>query len=424
VQCRLHVADGSARWHLVRAIRAGHSGDETKWIGTLTDIEDEKRAEQFVWEHQKRESIGALAGGIAHDFNNLLCAIIGGVCYALEGLPSNDISKPLLEGALEAGERAARLTRELLAYAGKASCLKKAIDISEIVRSSIDALKERLPDNLEPALLLRRHLPPVTADPQQIEQIVTNLVLNAAEATVPGQRNRIAIRTGVEQITNPRTTSTGSVNPGVYVLIEVRDTGGGIDAAALPKIFDPFFSTKFPGRGLGLAAVDGIVRSLAGAIEVTSTAGGGSVFRILIPALVQEAELAGGELAQGSCSARTILVVDDEPVVRNMAKAVLEDAGYMVEVAAGGEQALGALRAAPEKFSLVLLDFAMPGLSGEATLDLIRQTHPELPVVVCSGYLVSDVQRMLAGRAVTGFLEKPFRTETLRDTVANFAKGL
>ena len=415
VQCRFRSVGDTLRWQLLRALPLQLDGRPVKWLGTLTDIEDQRRAERLLHQRQKLESIGVLAGGVAHDFNNLLVGIIGGVSYALEVLPGDDPLRPVLEMAFKAGDRAAHLTRQMLAYAGKGSFQVENVQLGQVVNATWQLIQASIPSSVDVKLLIRPNLPSIHADPTQLQQIVMNLMINASEAVPTGRQGIIIVSTDVEHIQAPRSTWSADIAPGEYVVLEVRDNGCGIDAATLNKIFDPFFTTKFTGRGLGLAAVHGIVRSNHGAIEVESTPGKGSTFRVLLPAS-GEAGTGSPDApaeAHGKAAQGRILLVDDEEIVRSSARSALQHGCHQVDTAASGQEALEKLKADPGRYSLVFLDLGMPGLDGEQTLTLLRQIAPDLPVVICSGYSDVEVRSRFQGKAVNGFLQKPFDFRSL-----------
>jgi two-component system, cell cycle sensor histidine kinase and response regulator CckA len=382
-------------------------------------VHDQRRTEQLLHERQKLESIGILAGGVAHDFNNLLVGIVGGASFALDILPPDHELRPILDGVLKAGDRAAQLTRQLLAYAGKGRFQVENVDLAQNLRASWELIQASLPRSVDLKCVIPPDLPLIRTDPTQLQQIMMNLMLNASEAIPPDRQGFVVIRADVERIHAPRSTSSGDLSPGEYVVIEVRDNGAGMDAALLSRIFDPFFTTKFTGRGLGLAAVHGIVRSNKGSIEVSSVPGNGSTFRVLLPAS------AGNGPPAAQPSLRTpqtagrglILVVDDEEIVRNTAQAILEHSGHTVEAAASGQDALARLSRS-HGVSLVLLDLNMPGLDGKQTFQAIRRLHPELPVVIYSGYSDSEVRGRFQDEKVNGFLQKPFQLRTLSAKVS------
>ena len=297
------ASDGSYRWHLVRAVpMRGNSGKHTHWFGTCTEIEQQKRTEESRLEKQKLESVGRLAGGIAHDFNNLLAVILGNTSMVMKSLASFHPARPSLEEVISAGDRAAQLTRRLLAYAGRANCFFEYIRMDHLVRSVCDRVQASLPDTIRFEIESERDLPPIRADVAQVRQIIMDLVVNAAEA-IGDSGGTISVHTGVVEINEEAARRNGfrsqEILAGTHVALEVRDTGCGMDEETQRMMFDPFYSTKFTGRGLGLAAVQGFVRSHRGGIEVDSAPGRGSRLRVLLPAAVDVVELRGVETQRG-----------------------------------------------------------------------------------------------------------------------------
>jgi PAS domain S-box-containing protein len=282
------AADSSYRWHLVRAVPFhGGAGTAASWLGTCTEIESRKQAETLDLQREKVESIGQLAAGIAHDFNNLLVGIVGGASYVMETLPSTHPAQKILQGVVEAGERAAELTGKMLVYAGKGNLYVQPTDLNQLVRDACDSLRTSIPKSIRLHIPAGQELPPVTTDSRQMRQVIVDLVMNAVEAIREGAAGTVSVRTRTVEV---RAGSTSAVTAGRYVVLEVRDTGCGMSEETQKRIFDPFFTTKFMGRGLGLAAVHGFVRSNGGDIEVDSTPGRGACFRIFLPALRDEAE--------------------------------------------------------------------------------------------------------------------------------------
>ncbi len=406
------------RWFMGRALPVrDEAGQIVKWFGTCTDIDEQKRAQQAVLQTQKLESIGLLAGGVAHDFNNLLVGIMGGASFALGTIPPAHPAYAMLQGVVDASERAAHLTRQMLAYAGKGRFVIEPVDLSDMVSRTSQLVSASIPKSVELKLQVEAHLPTVQTDPGQMQQVVMNLIINAAESIGENRHGLVVVRTRAEHIEagSLRQDAAGNaIAPGLYTVLEVQDTGAGIDTATLTKIFDPFFTTKFTGRGLGLAAVLGIVRSHQGAIEVDTVVGRGSTFRVLLPA---ERAGAGFESPRRAVESfgggnETVLVIDDEALVRNLSKAALEKAGYHVIVAAAGVPGLEGMRDHPE-IALVLLDMSMPEMSGRQVLEGLQTINPETPVVICSGYSEDEVYRQFSGLDMAGVLQKPFTASAL-----------
>ncbi len=422
-------------------LRTTPRGDDTRWtsliarayfrdtadgrkavraIGTVQDITDRKLLEDRLAHAQKMEAIGLLASGIAHDFNNLLVGVIGNASLLQEVLPGDNEVQPVLARIVSAGQHATFLTRQLLAYAGKGAVEAEPVDLSQVVRDSVELLRSTIPSKIELKLSLAESLPPVRADHSQIEQVFMNLVLNASEA-IGGEAGSITVETGTrelrERMLNPETGV--ELRAGPYVVLEVRDTGCGMDEQTRRRIFDPFFTTKFVGRGLGLAAVSGIVRGHGGAIEVSSEVGRGSRFTVLLPVTETKSGPTEGK-PQPVTDLRgtgTMLLVDDEEVVRNMASAALTRMGYDVLLAANGPEALKCLRESAGFVTLVILDLGMPGMGGAEVLPELREIRPDLKVVISSGYTESEAMRMFQGMRVSGFIQKPYTTTQLAEQV-------
>jgi PAS domain S-box-containing protein len=282
----LRAHDQTWRWHLMRTapIRTTEGGP-FRWFGTFTDIEDQKRAQEALRQREKLDSIGLLAGGIAHDFNNLLVGIMGGASFALDSIEKTHSAYPMLEIVLHSSERAAALTQQLLAYAGKVRILLEPADISQVARDACREVRLSIPDNIRLEIETGTDIPLIPMNAGQMRQVILNLVMNAVEA-MGEERGFITVKTGLEPVLQgqPQSNVLGyELPPGQYAVVEVADSGPGMEDHVRTHIFDPFFTTKFTGRGLGLAAVQGIIRSLRGAIQVRSAAGHGSTFRLLLP---------------------------------------------------------------------------------------------------------------------------------------------
>jgi len=399
--------DVSSRWVLWKSDGKPHG-----WLEINRDITERKRMEAHLRDTQKMESLGVLAGGIAHDFNNLLTGIMGNISLALEMVEASPPIRQMLTSSLRASEQAAFLTRQILAYAGKGQFLVQAVDLSNVVRDSLSLVSSSIARSVHMDLELAKALPAVTADATQLQQVVMNLIFNAAEAIGDGP-GKILVRTATQEVAPDHESvpfEVGVLHPGLYAVLEVRDTGMGIEPQLRSKIFDPFFTTKFTGRGLGLAAVAGIVRALHGAVSVESVAGEGTTFRVMLPA--------GSRSEVQPKPHEPILVVDDEEIVRTTARAMLLSRGYQVLLAEDGQKALEIFGERKGEIALVLLDMAMPLMSGEETLRLLKSLRPDLPVIVSSGYSEREAIRRFGGLGVAGFLQKPYTVNALLDKVA------
>ncbi len=428
------ASDRSDRWHLIRMVSMKESnGENGKWLGTCTDIEDLKRAERAIQHKQKWESIGLLAGGIAHDFNNLLVGILGGASYASEVLPAIHPIQPTLDNIVKSGERAAQLTRQMLAYSGQGHFFIERVDLRAAVQETIQLVRALIPRNVRLTVQAAEPLPLVETDASQMHQVLMNLIINAAEAIPENQPGTITVRTSAEEI-GPGSVPAGLAIPnepaaGTYIVVEVRDTGCGMDEATKSKIFDPFFTTKFTGRGLGLAAVQGILRSTGGWISVESAPGEGSTFRVVVPAAARAAALQEPlepveEPRAEQIAGNTILIIDDEEVVRQVAQIALERAGYQVLAAADGANGLTLLEEHKADISLVLLDMGMPEMSGKEVLKRIRASGITVPVVICSGYSEPEVLRQFADCDFTAVIQKPFKAKELPERVTRALKSV
>ncbi len=387
--------------------------------GSTRDVTDRRRAEEQqrlqearMRESARLESLGIMAGGIAHDFNNLLVGVLGNASLLEECLQPHD--RQMAKEIVLAAERAAELTRQMLAYSGKGQFSVEIFDLNELIRENLTLLRASLSRSVTVDLELGAAPCFVEADRTQIHQIVLNLLINASEA-IGDRPGRVSIH--VEQV--ERRTATVSpwlhtpVPPGRYARLEVRDTGCGMSPETLARIFDPFFTTKFTGRGLGLAATLGIVKGHKGEIEVESAPGAGTLFRVFLPASGPPVGRRTRRTpATATVSNRTILVVDDEDVVRRMAMAALESRGFRVLLAANGTEALEKLRERRD-IALVVLDLTMPVMTGEEALPLIQASHPELPVVLSSGFGEAEIARRFGSAALAGVLQKPYTINAL-----------
>ncbi len=389
--------------------------------------EEASRVQLRLLERAKLESLGVLAGGVAHDFNNLLTGIMGNASLALEFVETEHSARPLIQASIDGSERAAKLTNQLLAYSGKGKFVIEAVQLSKLAEEIAGLVQLSVPRHVRLEIERNPTLPLVEADVAQMQQVIMNLVINGAEA-VTDPKGKVTVRAGtrfLDHDTIKRAFPLAELTPGDHVWLSIADTGHGMDQATLDQIFDPFFTTKFTGRGLGLAAVQGIVRSHRGVLQVESELGKGSVFTLYLPVAENTgAGKAGGMNIQASRSdGGTVLVVDDEAVVRDTAGAALRHFGYNVIEAQDGLEALRLMEIHPDQqVGLVLLDLTMPVMGGEETFRRLRKDDPTLPILITSGYAEQEALQHFAADEFSAFLQKPFSVHTLVDQVRHMAR--
>jgi PAS domain S-box-containing protein len=412
----------ASRW----AARRESPENLTGFLEINTDITERRNIEEQLRHTAKLESLGVLAGGVAHDFNNLLTGILGNSSLAMDHLAPNHPSRELLEEVMHAAERAADLTRQLLAYAGKGRFVMRTLDLSDLVREIVGLVHATIPKQAQLRVQVADNLPGIDADPGQLQQIVMNLVINGAEA-IGSEGGSVLVRTGVQDVDAHYISTMSSagelLKPGQYVTLEVHDTGAGMDEATLAKIFDPFFTTKFAGRGLGLSAVLGIVRAHQGALKVYSRPGQGTTFKVLFRASANHVVRAPQPEKRELSGVGTVLVVDDEEVVRITAKHTLERYGYRTMLANDGADALATYRDQPGKIHLVLLDLTMPIMNGEETLRHLQAVNPKVRVLLSSGYNEIEAVQRFAGKGLAGFIQKPYTAAGLAEKVKEALVG-
>lgn len=388
----------------------------------------QREMEQRLQEIQKWESLGALAGGVAHDFNNLLAVISNNLELMRLHLASGADGHRYIDQALAAVRRGAELTQQMLTYTGQASWGRKMVDINKIVSEVAALVRPTASPGVQLRLELQPELPLALADALQIQQLLISLLTNAIEA-IGAQAGEIVTATFhrlFDQAMLRRTRLDEIPAPGRYLCIQVRDNGIGMDAATLRRLFDPFFTTHFMGRGLGMSAVLGIVRGHHGAIFVDSEPGRGTEICVLLsPALMDRCDgdqHDGGALPASPASRRndsvaafigTVLVVDDEEILRETSRDVLTQFGYRVLDADRGEIAIHLVEEYGDIIDCVLLDLSMPGLSGRETCQRLLRIKPDLKIIIVSGYDVEDGLENFPHNAIAGYVQKPFNLKTL-----------
>ncbi len=389
------------------------------------DITERRKLQEQLLQTQKLESLGVLAGGVAHDFNNLLVGILANSSTLSGTLPESEPSQKVATDIATAAERASALTRQLLAYAGKGRFITEAIDFSKLIREISSLIQVSLPPSVQVRLDLQDNLPLVDADVGQMQQVIMNLVINAAESVGDG-RGMVRVISGVQRIEEgfvDKLWGEPHLSPGTYVTVEVQDTGCGMDETTVEKIFDPFFTTKFTGRGLGLAAVLGIVRSHRGALKVYSEPGKGSTFKLFFPTVERPAAPVAPREAAPINGTGKILIVDDEQIVRRAAGTALRRYGYDILEAANGPEAIELFRPNANEISLVLLDLTMPLMSGEEVMSELQSIRPGVCVLLSSGFNEAEAVRRFTGRGLAGFIQKPYTSPALAAKVKQVLEG-
>jgi PAS domain S-box-containing protein len=421
LEFRLRRADGEYRWIVDTGAPRYRHGEFIGYIGSCLDVTDARRAQAESFARQKLESLGTLAAGIAHDFNNLLGGVLAQAELAAEELAAGSEPNEELKGIRDAAVRGSEIVRQLMIYAGKESDVLEPIDISSNVEEMLGLLKASVSKHATLVTDLDDDLPAVNARAAQIRQILMNLVVNASDAI----RNRDGvIRVATDRVTVDRDIATAlaeQLPEGDYVQLEVSDTGSGMSPETQARMFDPFFSTKSAGRGLGLAVIHGIVRSLQGAIRISSEVGKGSTFQVLLPSAGAPAGRtdtgAGVAEALPPSAKGTVLVVEDESSLRLAVSKILGKAGFTVFEADNGSKAIEVLCARGAEVDLLFLDMTLPGRPSDEVLAEALRTRRDMKVILTSAYSEEMVKQTLSAPQVRGFVRKPFRLGTVVEAV-------
>jgi two-component system, cell cycle sensor histidine kinase and response regulator CckA len=431
-----HGVEGEPNWRDVPVRRRGGEIAWLHWatvrlsdgrsIGIGQDVTAQRHLEEQLGQAQKMEAVGQLAGGVAHDFNNLLTVISGHASMLLWHLPEDEIAQESLDAIREAAGRAASLTAQLLAFGRKQILHPRVLDLNAVVRQAHGMVRRLVRASIEIHLDLDPHIGRVRVDPTQIDQVLLNLTLNARDA-LPATGGRIRISTRNRRVDASDRAQHRSAEPGEYVCLSVEDNGCGIRPEHIPRLFDPFFTTKGVGEGtgLGLSTVFGIVEQSSGCILVRSQPGMGAVFDVLLPR-IEEAPDASGDTAGPPGIPKgegVVLLVEDDPQVRTLARRILEQSGYTVLDAPDGEQALRLVAAGERPPDLLLTDVVMPRLGGQALAGRLLERHPGLKVIFMSGYAGEAIAREGGLEIGDAFIQKPFTPASLMQLVREVLDG-
>jgi PAS domain S-box-containing protein len=409
--------DGGRRWiETAATVVPGHEADWSRLLFASVDVTDRRRAEEDRAALQERlrlseklEAVGRLAGGIAHDFNNILSGILGYTELTLLGLDRDSELHDHQQRIREATLRARDLVRQILAFSRRDSANRRVVDVPTVVKEALTLMRAGIPASVTLEARIDPNAGTTLADPTQLHQIVLNLVSNARDAVSAYGRIELAVEPIDLKGEIPGLPS------GRYVRLRVRDDGAGMDEATRARIFEPYMTTKARagGHGLGLAVVHGIVAAAAGAIQVESSPGKGSTFDVYLPRSELSAALESRPASQAQARGERVLVVDDEPMVRNAHRRLLESLGYRVETASDGEQALALFKGAPASFDLVLTDQTMPHLSGVDLAKALLAIRADVRVVLCTGYSDHVDEERARALGLRALLAKPIDRETM-----------
>ncbi len=412
---RAITRSGAVKWLMLHATRSDLGGAPAV-ITLLTDITERMAAEAALQQRQREESISTLAGGIAHDFNNILLGVLGSSTMLAETLPPGHSGADLCEMITTSARRMADLTGKLLAYAHGGKHEPVPLDVNVAVQDTVRMLRGSQPSQVQLQLLLARDLWPVEADQGQLHQVLLNLAFNAFEALSAGGGTLTVL---TENSTREAWVCGGTRDhpAGDYVRISISDTGPGMDQATCERAFEPYFSTKAPGRGLGLAAVQGIVRNHGGCISVESAPLRGTAFHIYLPRGSRAPSAAPVELPRGYDGQETILIVDDEELVLSVASRILTRHGYLVLAAADGAAGLELTQRYSGRIDLALIDVQMPVMDGIELLQALRAQGFAGAALLSSGFNETPLGPSMPGGAAQGFLSKPYSTSELLQAV-------
>jgi len=407
-------------------VRDGKSGAISQCIVIQRDVEQEERIRERMEKLQRTESLSVMAGGIAHDFNNLLTSIMGSASLISMSDQASEESKNHCERINESCQRAADLCNQMLAYSGQGRYQIKSVSVTELIkgmRGGLDAnMHVRSDDHGKIIFNLEDDIAHTDADEAQLRQVVTNLVVNASEAITGRDEGAVTVRSYQTRLARhdlEHMLSAETAEEGCFVCVEVSDNGEGMERSTLNRVFDPFFTTRFMGRGLGLPAVMGVVFGHAGALNIESRMGEGTVVQAFFPCsdIQKGFEATLDDFSNsviGWSGMGTVLVVDDDSALLTVASNMVERVGFQVLCARSGEEAIELYRQNRERINLVLLDWSMPGMDGEAVAVALHQINPDVRVLLSSGYSEEMVMDNFDAGHITGFVQKPYSFEQLK----------
>ena len=389
------------------------------------DVTQQRKIDKKLQHADRVDSLGVLAGGIAHDFNNLLTSILGNAALAAKKLNEHDPAYKYLHHIESASMSAADLCRQMLAYSGKGKFVVQPVCLNELIDGMSKLIEVSIAKNIVMRYQLAKSLPMIDADIAQIQQVALNLLTNASEA-IGDNSGVISLCTGVMHA--DRNYLRGSIGDdhleeGRYVYLEVSDTGCGMDEETQKRIFDPFFTTKFTGRGLGMSAILGIIKGHHGAMRIYSEVGQGTSFRVLFPESQSQQWQQEESKAIALETSGTVLIVDDEETLREVAAAMLEDMGFATLKATNGVEGVQRYREHQDQIAFVLLDMTMPKMNGEECFRQLRQINPDVRVILSSGYSEEEATARFAGKGLAGFIQKPYNPQQLAEVIASHQRN-
>ena len=411
----------------------GYRGADRDITGRRLVEEERLEMERHLLHAQKLESLGLLAGGIAHDFNNLLATILGNIELAMEEISPSSSARPFLESAFNASRKSATLTRQMLAYSGKGRFVIEDLNISELVQENFYIFRSSIPRTITMSLHLNADIPHISADSSQIQQVIMNLITNAAES-IGDSEGTITLSTGM-QICDEAFLAQSRIEKkpaaGKFIYLEVTDTGCGMGNETLNKLFDPFFTTKISGRGLGMSALQGIIKSHDGAILVESKLNHGTTIRVLFPVTEEECTASISteptnsivhDSVEPSSYSGLILIVDDDKAILKLCTSLVSRFGYSVLTASDGKEAIEVFREHNSEIACVILDLTMPKMDGAATFNFLKEINTDVKVILSSGYSEKAATERFTGKGLAGFIQKPYGKQELQNELNRVLK--